>query len=74
MGTMAPEKKKGRPSAPRTAQGKRLVALRAKLGLTQAQAAAKVRVSPRAWAGYEAGDLIPGPIKLLIDLLEKKKI
>jgi DNA-binding XRE family transcriptional regulator len=69
---MAKKRPKGRPSAPSTAQGKRLLAWRQRLGLTQAQAAAKVRVSLRTWAGYEAGDVIPGPVKLLIDLFDKK--
>ena len=51
----------------------RLRALRAKLGLSQAKAAKKIRVSLRSWAGWEMGEQIPSaPCQLLIELLEQR--
>jgi len=54
--------------------GAELKALRKKLGLSLAQAARQVEVSPRTWARWEAGDqAIPlGAIKLF-KLLNKVK-
>ena len=52
----------------------RLKALRKRLGLTQTEAAAAVRVTRRAWTNYEASRIPPKPIQLLIELLEKGKI
>lgn len=37
-------------------EGSKLKALRKKLGLSLSQAAARVHVTPRTWARYEAGD------------------
>lgn len=57
-----------------TSWAKRIYDLRQRLGLTQSQAAKKVRVSLRSWAGWEAGEQIPTkPVQLLIELLEDGK-
>lgn len=46
-----------------------LRALRRRLGLTQAQAAALALVSPRAWIKYESGErVIPAPTWALFRL------
>ncbi len=53
----------------------RIKALRLRLGLTQAQAAARVGVTRRAWAGWEGGEVTPTrPILILLNLLKDKKI
>jgi DNA-binding transcriptional regulator YiaG len=53
----------------------RLADLRKRLDLTQAEAAAKVRVSLRAWVKWEHGEQVPTPShQLLIDMLEQGKI
>lgn len=53
----------------------RLRALRSRLGLTQQQAAARIRVSLRAWSGWERGEDTPSPpFELLLELLEAEKI
>jgi transcriptional regulator with XRE-family HTH domain len=58
-------------------EGAELKALRKKLGLSLAQAARQVEVSPRTWARWEAGDQpIPeGAMKLfrILNKLEKVK-
>jgi DNA-binding transcriptional regulator YiaG len=53
----------------------RLKALRAKLGnLTREEAAAMIRISPRAWGKWEQGLQTPSPShQLLIELLEQGK-
>jgi transcriptional regulator with XRE-family HTH domain len=48
--------------------------LRKKLGLSLAQAAAKVHITPRTWARYEAGDrAIPESVVHLFCLQNKIK-
>lgn len=55
--------------------GARLVELRRRQGLTQADAAAKVRVTSRTWQMWEAGHRKPDAGHLfLIDLLDQGKI
>lgn len=60
----------------KTGWPKRLYELRKRLGgITQEQAAARVRVSRRAWVKWECGQQVPSPAhQLLIDLLEQEKI
>lgn len=54
---------------------KRLKELRDRLRLTQAEAAAKVRVSRRGWAAWEGGEFVPTPAyQLLISLLEDGRL
>ena len=77
MTTMAPRKRatSGAGAGKANPWPKRLFALRKRLGLTQADAAAKVRVSLRSWAAWELGEQIPSsPHQLLITLLESGKI
>lgn len=50
-------------------------ALREKLGLTQAEAAAKIAVGQAVWAAWESGQRKPSrQSALLIDLLRRKKL
>lgn len=46
---------------PRTGIGKRLTALRDRLGLSQTEAALKVGVTLKAWGDWERGDRTPHP-------------
>ena len=56
---------------PRKQLGKRLVAIRAKLGLTQAEAAAKICVSRESWQSWETGRRTPnGSALKLLQMLE----
>ena len=51
---------------------KRIRALRLRLGLSQAAAAAKVGVTQRQWAHWEYGTRVPsGPAAVLLDLLDR---
>lgn len=77
--TMAPKRKRPKPAGnggnPWPARLKRL---RKRLGgdrsISQAEAAEKVGVSLRSWAGYEAGDRDPPQtVAILIALLEQGK-
>ncbi len=53
----------------------RLFALRTRLGLTQAQAASRIRTSLRAWSSWERGEEVPSPpFELLIQLLDAETI
>lgn len=53
----------------------RLKALRGNLHLTQAQAAACIRVGVRTWLGWENGETAPSPpLAFLLELLEAKII
>lgn len=53
----------------------RIRKLRERLGLTQAQAAAKVNGTWRTWQSWELGDRQPSPqAALLLDLLDSGKI
>lgn len=66
--------KKKKPSAPGWT-AKRIKALRKRLDLYQAQAAAKVGVSRRQWAAWEAGESSPsGSAAILLKLLSEGKI
>lgn len=50
-------------------------AIRTRLHLTQAAAAAKVGITQRAWAMLEAGDRVPSePLAILIRLLARGKL
>lgn len=73
MRTMARKpKRKPKPANPWPA---RLSKLRTSLGLTQAQAAARVRISQSQWSAFEAGNRTPTrPIAYLIDLLERGEL
>ncbi len=54
---------------------RRLFEMRQRLGLTQQQAAAKVRVSRRAWVKWESGRQVPSASRqLLLGLLEDGKL
>jgi DNA-binding transcriptional regulator YiaG len=54
---------------------RRLKALRERLGLTQVQAAERIRIAQSQWSSYEAGKRQPTrPIAHLIELLESGKI
>lgn len=55
----------------RPAWGERLLKLRNRLDLTQAEAAARIRISQSQWSAFESGARKPTrPIKYLIELLE----
>lgn len=69
MSTMAPARK------PKIPTGKQIKAIRERLGLTQAEAAAKVRVSQSVWSAWERGATRPSPSSvLLIELLDRGSI
>lgn len=64
-----------KPLARKTALGKRLLALRERLGLTQREAAEKVGVTLNAWQKWEAGRQRPTESHLkLIDILDGGKL
>ena len=48
----------------------RLRQLRQRLGLTQEEMAERFRVSTRAYAYWEAGQDIPGPVEIIVDQAE----
>jgi len=64
---MAPTKKSG--SKPH----KRLIALRDRLGLTQADMAKKLGVAFRSYQYYEASQPMPKPVAILVTLIESGK-
>lgn len=67
---VAPSPKKRKGKLPQ-----RLQAIREKLGLNIAQAAAKIKVSRAAWSDWETGKYEPTPPMLfLIELLDKGQI
>ena len=71
MSVMAPSRKKsGEPLTP-----ERIKAIREALGLTQAEAAERVRVSQSVWSAWERGTRTPSrQSELLIRFLQQKKL
>lgn len=70
MSTMAPKRKK-KP----VGWAKKLIALRKKLGLTQTEAAERIGLSRRAWAGWETNEAKPSAAAVkLLELLQDGKI
>ena len=76
MAAMAKEPKKPKLSKPPPSYTPaQLRTLRERLDLTQEQAAAKVGVSRRTWAGWEGGEVKPPkPLLILIQLLDQEKL
>ncbi len=65
----------GRTPKPKGVMGKRLAAIREKLGLTQAEAAEKVCMSRANWHSIETGKTKPTKAHLkLIEFLEEGKL
>lgn len=63
------------PKARKTALGKRLLAIRERLALTQAQAAEKLGITEDAWFSWESGRNKPTASHLiLIQFLEDGKL
>ena len=59
----------------KTVLGRRLTAMRKRLGLTQAHVAEKIGASTRSWNGWERGEEKPSkPFLILIDLLDQGKL
>jgi transcriptional regulator with XRE-family HTH domain len=65
---------KQRKKVPGNPWPKRLKALRERLGLTQTEAGARVGVSQRSWALWEAGRIPSPPVQILLDLLDSGKL
>lgn len=69
--------KKRKPAAPANPWPERLLAIRARLKLTQEQAAERIGVSQGAWAAWESRTALRTPSRqsvTLIELLEAGKI
>jgi transcriptional regulator with XRE-family HTH domain len=74
-GAMAKRNKAVPPEPPENPWPARLSALRAKLGLTQVQLAARLRISQSQLSAYQSGSRKPTrPIAYLIELLENEQI
>ncbi len=59
----------------KTALGRRLTELRKRLGITQTEAAERIKVSLRTWQSWEGGEQVPTDSHaLLIKLLESGKL
>jgi DNA-binding transcriptional regulator YiaG len=70
MMLMARKRRTSNPWTPR-----RLKALRSRLGLTQAAAAAKVGVATRTWIGWENGYRTPSPsAAMLLQMLSENRL